>query len=139
MKTKEKLVTYSLQTTAANGKITDRLLRRTPSVYLRFAFNIENEIPGYYSREVFELIPYISKLEETGSAELKKWRKREVTEKIRRYLQLQLHVLNADCVRSTGFQLEVLDNDSKKECFVNREEKNGVLYYRRASLHYMSL
>lgn len=62
MKMNKKLLFCSSKTTTSSCQSTDKFLRNIPLVYLKFAFNVENENLMCFSRECFELVPYISKL-----------------------------------------------------------------------------
>lgn len=62
MKTYEKLVSWSLQTTRTGDQITNKLLKHILAVYLKFAFEVKKAILRYYRKEVFKLIPIIYEL-----------------------------------------------------------------------------
>lgn len=64
MKTNEELLFCLSQIVPSGGRTTDKLPTRTLPVYLGFRFNFEKATMKYRSKEVFQLLLFISKLRE---------------------------------------------------------------------------
>lgn len=62
MKTSEKLCFYTLQTGTSSGRITNKMVKHIPLVYITLASSVEKEIKRGCVRKVFELISHISEL-----------------------------------------------------------------------------
>lgn len=72
LKTNEENASYLSPTTTSGGRITSKLLKYIPPVYLGFAFNIEKAVLSYFSREVVELISFLFELRLTWKCRSKK-------------------------------------------------------------------